>query len=204
MPLDNYMADGGSYRRRRYATLSAPASTSNLKVEPQQPHYQGLRYNSLNGGIPRHYEPIDQRVLNGSTLPALLTLGCELFGRLAPFSNWHIEVHQFRIEVQGVGDVGALPTPEGTHRDGVDFAMIIMIRRVNIVGGDTNLYDSDDRPITTFRLSQPLDLAIVNDERVRHGVTPVAAEQAGRPGHRDVLVATFRHQARSDVVAHRD
>src|SRR6185437_6520040 len=43
-----------------------------------------------------------------------------LFGRLAPETErWHIEVHQFRIEARR-GEDGK-PTPEGMHRDGVDY-----------------------------------------------------------------------------------
>ncbi|GHF54117.1 hypothetical protein GCM10010218_39190 [Streptomyces mashuensis] len=98
MPMDGYMADGGRYRRRRHATLSAPASGSAYRVEPHQPHYQTLHYNTLNGGVARHYEPIDDAILRGATMNSLFTLGCDVFGRLAPYSAWHIETHQFRIE----------------------------------------------------------------------------------------------------------
>src|SRR6185437_8355479 len=44
----------------------------------------------------------------------------ELFGTLAPTTRrWHIEVHQFRIEARA--DEAGEPTPEGVHRDGVDY-----------------------------------------------------------------------------------
>ena len=42
MPLDRYMADGGRYRRRRYATLSATDVPGSIRLEPHQPHYQSL------------------------------------------------------------------------------------------------------------------------------------------------------------------
>ncbi|MFH9726834.1 2OG-Fe dioxygenase family protein [Streptomyces sp. NPDC017254] len=53
MPLDSYMADGGRYRRRRHATLSAPRASADYVVEEHRPHYQGLDYNTLNGGVAR-------------------------------------------------------------------------------------------------------------------------------------------------------
>ena len=58
MPLDEHMADGGRYRRRRYAVLNAQSGTSEIVLEPHQPHYQSLDYNTLNGGIARDFEAI--------------------------------------------------------------------------------------------------------------------------------------------------
>src|SRR6185295_930137 len=63
MPLDTYMADGGRYRRRRYATLSAAPDATIATLEPHQPHYQSTDYNVLNGGVARHYEPIAANVI---------------------------------------------------------------------------------------------------------------------------------------------
>lgn len=126
----------------------------------------------------------------------MLALGCELFGRLAPYSAWHIEVHQFRIETDGTS-IG-LPTPEGTHRDGVTFAMMLMVKRSNIAGGITTIYDLDGNRLEEFTLSDPMDLAIVTDERVRHGVSPITAIEAGKLGYRDLLVVTYRHKPARD------
>ena len=50
---DTYMADGGRYRRRRYAAFSAGAG--GLRRKPHQPHYQSRDYNALNGGIARWF-----------------------------------------------------------------------------------------------------------------------------------------------------
>ena len=81
LELDTYMADGGRYRRRRYATLSAPAEGDTLAIEPEQPHYQSRDYNRLNGGIARHFAPIDAAVLAAPTLQSVLRLGLALFRR---------------------------------------------------------------------------------------------------------------------------
>lgn len=197
MPLDGYMADGGRYRRRRHATLSAPRGGGSFQVEAHQPHYQTVDYNTLNGGVARHYEPIQGPVLHGPTMTGLLTLGGDLFGRLAPYSAWHIEAHQFRIEVTGTGadarEVGK-PTPEGVHRDGVTFVMMLMAKRDNTVNGESTIYNLEKNPLEKFTLDQPLDMAIVNDERVFHGVSPIEQLDSGRPAVRDVLVITYRHK----------
>ncbi len=60
MPVDLYMADGGRYRRRRYAVLSGDGPTTPSGVEtlvpaPPEPHFQALEHNYLNGRIARHF-----------------------------------------------------------------------------------------------------------------------------------------------------
>lgn len=190
--LDDYMADGGTYRKRRHATLSALPSSRLFHVEAHQPHFQSLSYNNLNGGIARHYEPIEDAILRGNTLTSILTLGCDIFGRLSPYSPWHIEVHQFRIEA-GYSEL-AKPTPEGVHRDGVSFVMMLMVRRTNIVNGATTIYDLEKRRLDEFTLTDSLDMAIVNDERVMHGVTPIIQLDVDKAAYRDVLVVTFRRK----------
>lgn len=194
LSLDKFMADGGRYRKRRYATLSAEASHLDFQIEPHQPHYQNRNYNQLNGGIPRHFDPIDDAILRGNTMSSLLTFCCDLFGRLSPYSDWHIEIHQFRIETDGTQV--ALPTPEGPHRDGVSFVMMLMVNRFNVVGGETIIYDLEDRRLDEFTLANPLEVVFVNDERIRHAVAPVAPFDADQPGYRDVFVATFRNQTK--------
>jgi hypothetical protein len=192
LQLDPYMADGGRYRKRRHATLSALPSSRLFQIGPHQPHYQSLQYNSLNGGIARHFEPIDRDVLTGPTMSSLVTLGCEVFGRLAPYYPWHIEVHQFRIEADG--GMHGKPTPEGIHRDGVNYVMMMLVQRKNLVAGATTVYDLDKSRLDEFTLQQPLEMAIVNDERVYHGVTPIVQLDPAKPAIRDVLVITFRRR----------
>jgi proton-translocating NAD(P)+ transhydrogenase subunit beta len=52
--VDTYMADGGRYRRRRFAAFRATAE--GVVRKPHQPHYQSRDYNPLNGGIERWFE----------------------------------------------------------------------------------------------------------------------------------------------------
>jgi hypothetical protein len=47
---------------------------------------------------------------------------------------------------------------------------------------------------SSFTLTEPFDSALVDDHRVFHGVTPVKALDPNRPGHRDVLVVTFKRR----------
>lgn len=187
---DEYMTDGGSYRFRRHATLSALPSSRTVHLEPHQPHYQSLTYNDLNGGIARHYQPVAPHIFNGSTMRTVLRLCCSIFGRLSPYAHWHIEVHQFRIDATLAAE--GKPTPEGIHRDGVNFVLMMMVKRTNVVNGSTHIYDLDKRRLDSFTLTDVFDTAVVNDNHVMHSVTPIVRLDVDRPATRDVLVVTFR------------
>jgi hypothetical protein len=191
--LDTYMADGGRYRRRRFAVFSAEARGGAIVRRPHQPHYQSRDYNTLNGGIERWFAPIGEEAAAGASMQAILATCRGLFDRLAPDRAWHIEVHQFRIEARA--GVAGQPTPEGTHRDGVDYVLVLLIRRENIVSGVTSIHDLEGRTLGSFTLAEPFAAALVDDHRVMHGVTAVEPEDPDRPAFRDVLVVTFRAAA---------
>lgn len=188
--LDSYLPDGHRYRRRRHATLSARAGEPSAILEPHQPHFQSIDYNPLAGGIERLFEPIDAKIVTGPTMQSVLAFCCRLFGALRPGSNWTIECHQFRIEARS--DAPGRPTPEGVHRDGVDYALVLLINRINIKSGTTTVHDLHDELLGSFTLTAPLDAAIVDDVRVKHGVTAVEPIDPSRAAFRDVLVVTFK------------
>lgn len=187
---DDYMRDGGTYRKRRHAVYSALGQARHIHREPNQPHYRGLEYNHLNGGIARHYLPIEDGFASNVIFRRLLDFCRTAFDRLRPESEWHIEVHQFRIEARE--QAHGRPTPEGVHRDGVHYVLMLMVRRSNIVNGATEIHSATGGRLDSFVLNQAWDAAIVDDERVRHGVTPIIQLDTTHPGTRDVLVITFR------------
>ena len=198
LSTDTYMADGGRYRRRRFGVWSAGRTDSGkagaIQRGPHQPHYQSLDYNTLNGGVERWFEPIKPAIGDGSSMRTILEYCRSLFGRLAPETDtWHVEAHQFRIEAR-LGE-SAKPTPEGMHRDGVDYVLVLLVNRRNIRSGTTTVHDLDKRALGSFTLTDPLDSALVDDARCYHGVTPVEPENPAQPAYRDVLVVTFRKKA---------
>lgn len=185
---DTYMADGGRYRKRRHAVFSAGGD--GIVRQPAQPHYQSRDYNTLNGGIERWFEPVNEAVASGPTMGTILGFCQTLFGMVSPAHAWHVEVHQFRIEARCGQD--AKPTPEGMHRDGVDYVLVLLVNRVNIASGMTSVHDLTGKALGHFTLTAPFDAALVDDARVMHGVTPVEPLDLVEPGFRDVLVVTFR------------
>ena len=157
---------------------------------PHRAHYQSRDYNQLNGGIARWFDPVKPEIAAHPALLASLDLAHAVFERTTPAPKWEIELHQFRITA-AAGEHGR-PTPEGMHRDGVDYVMVMLIRRENIESGVTSIADAAGRSLGSFTLAQPMDATFVDDHRVFHGVTPIVPVDPARPAWRDVLVATFR------------
>jgi hypothetical protein len=189
--LDTYMADGGRYRKRRHAAFVA--DVGGIRRKPHQAHYQSRDYNPLHGGIARWFDPIVPEIAAGPSVTTILHTCRVLFERLTSAPAWHIEVHQFRIEARA--GVAGRPTPEGTHQDGVDHVLVLLVGRQNIQSGVTTITDLARHPLGSFTLAEPFDAALVDDNRVMHGVTPVEPVDPAHPGFRDVLVVTFRRES---------
>jgi hypothetical protein len=135
---DGYMADGGRYRRRRHGAFLA--SGTGVTRKAHQPHYQSRDYNPLNGGVQRWFEPMADDVADGAVLRAMFGAVTPVLARMdgrAPDAPWHCEVHQFRIETSPA-ETGR-PTPEGFHRDGVDWVLVVLIARENVGEGRRRL-----------------------------------------------------------------
>ena len=110
-----------------------------------------------------------------------------LFASLTPVERWYIEAHQFRIDTAaGIGR----PTPEGAHRDGVDFVAVILVQRRNVRGGETRVFQARGTHGVRFTMQVPWTMLLMDDARVVHETTPIQP-QAGL-GIRDTLVLTYR------------
>jgi hypothetical protein len=105
-----------------------------------------------------------------------------------------VEAHQFRIDTtDGIGR----PTPEGAHRDGVDFVAVVLVGRQGIKGGETRVFEAEGPNGQRFTLTEPWSLLFLDDARVIHESTPIQPLEAG--GHRDTLVLTFRARGFQDA-----
>jgi hypothetical protein len=193
LAIDTYIAAQGRLRRRRHGVFSCDVAGT-IQREAHQPHFQSLQYNPLQGDIRRWFMPIRPLIADGASLRRILAFSHRLFSALAPATpRWHIEVHQFRIEASA--DTAGEPTPEGVHRDGVAYVLVLLIDRSNIESGTTTIHQPDGGLLGSFTLTQALDAALVDDARVCHGVTAVTAFDPQKPAHRDVLVVTFKAAA---------
>ncbi len=185
LPADQWLKDGGRYRRRRHSCFIVHADA--VEQTPHRAHWQPTQYNALHGGFLRMFEPITPEMI---ALPAwgklLRTIGhtCSAIKGEQP---WYVEAPAFRIDTtHGIGR----PTPEGAHRDGVDFVAILLVERQNISGGESRIFAADTSAGERFTLLDDWTLLLLDDERVIHESTPIQPVSAG--GHRDTLVLTWR------------
>ena len=182
---DRYLKDGGSYRKRRHSCFVVGGD--DLVQVPHRAHWQSLEYNALHGGMLRWFEPVEPAVVASATWQKLLTGLAGACSAVKGDQPWYVEAHQFRIDTaDGIGR----PTPEGAHRDGVDFVAVMLVERNGVSGGETRVFDANGPDGQRFTLTQPWTLMLLDDMRVIHESTPIQPLQDY--GYRDTLVLTYR------------
>lgn len=186
LPKDAYLRDGGNYRSRRHSCLVQDLA-GDIVPTPHRAHWQPTDYNALHGGIERWFEPIEDSVRTNADWLALIAGLGRLFAAARPVERWYIEAHQFRIDTaEGIGR----PTPEGAHRDGVDFVAVILVERRDVRGGETRVFQARGNAGVRFTMLEPWTALLLDDEAVIHETTPIQPD--GQPGVRDTLVLTYR------------
>jgi hypothetical protein len=185
LPPDQYLKDGGRYRRRRHA--SAQVMADQVQTMPHRAHWQPLSYNALHGGMQRWFDPVSTEVCQQPAWQALLRWLGTVASAAQGEQTWFTEAHQFRIDTtDGIGR----PTPEGAHRDGVNWVAVFLVARHGVKGGETRVFDVNTPRGQRFTLTEPWSLLLLDDTRVIHETTPIQPEQKG--GWRDTLVVTLR------------
>ena len=213
LPPDDFLRDGGRYRRRRHACFVVQGGQ--VQQVPHRAHWQPVEYNALHGGMERWFAPMEPATLDKPVwqqLVAALTGVCDAVfvdsskasGQglsSAPTSSttspatatpptWFMEAHQFRIDTtDGIGR----PTPEGAHRDGVDLVAVFRVGREGGKGGETRVFEATGPSGQRFTLTQPWSLLLLDDARMIHESTPIQPLTEG--GHRDTLVVTCRRHS---------
>lgn len=193
LPPDTHLRDGGHYRYRRHSSFTLDTASGVLTQVPHRPHWQPVTYNALHGGFARMFSPVADAVTHAPLWQALLTQLGMLLAQTRPVPMWYIEAHQFRVDT--TGGIGR-PTPEGAHRDGVDFVAVLMLDRHAVKGGETRVFEADGPHGVRFTLQRPWSCLLLDDARVIHESTPIQPE--GEHGWRDTLVLTFRRNGFQD------
>ncbi len=184
---DEYLKDGGRYRKRRHACFTVQGDT--VLGVPHRAHWQPLEYNALHGGMQRWFAPMQPDILDAAAWSPLIGALGRVCSGLKGAQPWFVEAHQFRIDTtDGIGR----PTPEGAHRDGVDLVAVFLINRHAIKGGETRVFEAEGPNGQRFTLTEPWSLLLLDDARVIHESTPIQPLQDG--GYRDTLVVTLRAQ----------
>lgn len=187
LPPDEFLKDGGRYRKRRHGSFVLDGSS--VRQVPHRAHWQPLAYNALHGGMQRWFGELSPACVNSAGWSQLLQSLGSLASALKGVQPWFAEAHMFRIDT--AGGIGR-PTPEGAHRDGVDFVAVFMVGRHGIKGGESRVFDANGPSGQRFTLTQPWSLLLLDDEKVIHETTPIQPEATDTLGWRDTLVITLR------------
>jgi hypothetical protein len=191
LPRDVHLRDGGNYRFRRHSCFTHDVQAGALTMVPHRAHWQSLDYNALHGGMQRWFEPVEPAVATSAAWIQLVKSLGELFAQVKPTPRWYVEAHQFRIDAaEGIGR----PTPEGAHRDGVDYVAVILVNRRAVRGGETRVFEAHGNAGVRFTMMEPWTALLLDDARVIHESTPIQPLANEVPGNavRDTLVLTYR------------
>jgi hypothetical protein len=191
LPLDQHLAGGATFRQRRYGRYYWSPTSESLLPLPFQSYFQPATENSYAGGIARTFAPLLADTVLNPFLDALVrcTFACLPITKDKTTHTWEVRIHQIRIVASA--DQPGEPAPEGIHQDGTDFLTLHLVRRHNVVGGQSTIYDLDREPIWSHVMCEPFDSLILEDPRVMHGVTSVHSADRLTTGTRDILGVDF-------------
>jgi hypothetical protein len=191
LELDRYLEAGATFRRRRYGRYYWSPGNDRLLALPAQPYFQPEDENPYAGGVQREFAPLLPETVSSPFLDALVRSTFEQLPLPSEkqAQTWEVRVHQIRIVTSA--DQPGKPAPEGIHQDGTDFLTLHMVRRSNVVGAESTIYDLERRPLASYTMLDPLDSFIIEDPRVMHGVTPVLPANGASQGTRDLLGLDF-------------
>lgn len=195
LDTDRYMAGGRRYRLRRFGRFWFKPATSELLRLPHGLVFQTRYVNNFAGGIHRDFAPLHDATFTNPFLHTLIRFDFSCFTvqdeRMLD-DSWEVWVHQIRIET--ADPVIVQPAPEGIHHDGHDFIAMHLVKRDNVQGAESYLYDNDEKPIHDCMLRDPLDTIYADDHRVMHAVGGMSAADPARPARRDILIIDFDHR----------
>lgn len=195
LEIDEYMADGGTYRRRRFGRFLLVPSTSELRGLPHGTVFQSRSINRFAGGVHRQFAPLREETFRNACLLAFIRYDFDCFemnktDRLQ--ESWEVSVHEIRIEAKGDSEFS--PAPEGVHHDGHDYVGMHLVARQNVSGGGSVLYDDSNRLVHSCLLQRPGDTILADDHRVLHRVEPIRSVDPGSPAYRDMLIIDFDYR----------
>ncbi|MFD8978441.1 2OG-Fe dioxygenase family protein [Streptomyces sp. NPDC059564] len=187
MPVDGYLKGGADYRRRRYSEFRL--TDTGLVRAPHGAFHQSLDVNPLHGGVAREFAPMEDEVAASPVLSTLVRGLLEQLPGTFDTANGIIGVHQIRITA--TRDAAGLPAPEGIHEDGHHFVAQVLIRRENVEGGRSQLFDRNREPIFSTLLTEPFETVIIDDRRVFHGVSAIEPGSDLPFAVRDMMLVDF-------------
>lgn len=195
LEADQYLMNGARFRERRYDRFYFLPRTGEIRLRPHRPYYQSPGANDYAGGIQREVAPLSSATLANPLLTRLMRDDFAHFPLADDDTRldepWDVQCHQFRI-ISTPDEIGE-PTPEGPHRDEVDYGVIHLMGRANTEGGQSQVYTPNKELLTEFTLTEQMDTMFWADQQILHAVQPTRATDHDKPATRDVLIMGYKH-----------
>ncbi|CAM5344355.1 2OG-Fe dioxygenase family protein [Streptomyces abikoensis] len=186
LPADAHLGTDTPYRFRRYGRFRI--HPDRLERLPHTAFFQDKSVNKVHGGVERLFAPLAGAVAGGEVLRTVVhTLRRHLPGPRAGMDA--CGVHQIRVTATPRAE--GHPAPEGIHRDGHCYVAQVLIRREDVRGAESCLYDLRRRPVHRALLTAPLETIVLDDRRLLHGVSPVRPASGAASGVRDMMLVDF-------------
>lgn len=184
----NYIKKDKYYENLRYRAFSLLniENLENIKIIGDLNFYQESNYNNYNGNFLREYDNLDDKVVNDKSFINYVNIFKNKIYEEIGEKPEYIQVHQIRVNA--LSNKTNL-IPEGIHRDGFNIICIIIINRVNILGGINNIYDNNKNIIYSKKMKNG-EMIIINDRNLYHDVTNIILNNKNKIGYRDVFVFT--------------
>ena len=203
LPVDDYVEDNDPPKRlRRYAKCTvAIQDHHNYNIYL---HDHGVYNQSVidSRGKPRHFAPIEEKVIINKYLTDLIGQTSVLsvlyhshrnhFSEVSqtPIREIMVDVHQVRQMVYPGHE--SSNSPEGIHRDGADcIVSAFVLNRVNIMGGDSIIYNPHKKPVYRTTLKPGLGM-FQEDRELYHHVTGIRSD-GNFVGYRDIIGLDFTY-----------
>jgi hypothetical protein len=138
----------------------------------------------------RLYLPVEDEVQKNSAFRQVVYTFTDALALLHPSAQWLVQVFQNRILASN-GQPGH-PTPEGIHRDGVDYVLTMLIKREYVDGGESLTFAQDGQTLLAAKtLEEAGDFIFLNDKLLKHSVQPINRLEHSKEGYRDALIVMF-------------
>jgi hypothetical protein len=181
LPVDKYGL--GPYRHIRVSQYLMYFEDGHwiLGLLPRRGFIQAAAFNKLRGGILREREQIrvdPTRLVNH--LANQIPLDTDRF--------YQVNVNQVRVV--STPEIPGVLVAEGPHRDGHDFGAIVVVRRHNIEGGESQLTPLDGGDVFFRTVLQPGQALVHEDPKMFHHATNIT-HLSEEGGYRDIWIFAF-------------
>mmetsp|Transcript_97482 Transcript_97482/g.179134 ORF Transcript_97482/g.179134 Transcript_97482/m.179134 type:complete len:463 (+) Transcript_97482:111-1499(+) len=177
-------------RYKRIAWLKVDLQRDSVQVLGNEPLFQPKEFNPTHGDLVRNYESCEQSFLDRPDTLAFIK-DFAAFWKVDSNDVILFQMQRVRADVDAAGE----PTVEGIHRDGIQALSVTCVNRVNVVGGESVIYEdlAGERQVLRTML-QPGNSLYMQDMFLYHYVSPIRSADGVNPGYRDIIIMTTPSQ----------